>query len=218
VTRLGRSLWPFHAHSFFETIGETPDLYGPFWVCATLVFAIGVTSNLASWVATPDGSESDWHYDFSLMTQAASVVVGFAVVVPVALWLTLRHFAVPLRFSRLACLYGYSITAYLPAAVRAFAYSARCITDVSAFAVAGGCLGVLLIQVLCTTPSAALDWLAVSIAMALSSCQLLVNVYPALNEHAPASSKVLALFTAGESAVLQTVHHIECVPSLALAH
>ena len=42
-----------------------------------------------------------------------------------------------------------------------------------------------------------MDWLATSIAMALSACLLLVNVYPALNEHAPASSKVLAAALAG---------------------
>jgi hypothetical protein len=52
-------------------------------------------------------------------------------------------------------------------------------------------------QVLCTTPSTALDWVAVIIATTASSCLLLVNVYPAINEHAAASSKLLALFLIG---------------------
>ena len=41
------------------------DLYGPFWVCATLVVAIAVSGNLAAYMHSPgmvDGVR--WHYDF----------------------------------------------------------------------------------------------------------------------------------------------------------
>lgn len=167
VLRLRRAAWPFFSQSFFETIGDNPDLYGPVWICTTLVFVIGVASNLSSWVALPTGKEGTWTYDFSLVTQAASVVLGFAVVVPILIWGVLLHFNVPMKFVKLACLYGYSVVTFLPAAV------------------------------LCTTPSAALDWLVVAIAMGLSSALLVANVYPALNEHAAASSKLLAAFLAG---------------------
>ena len=52
-------------------------------------------------------------------------------------------------------------------------------------------------QVLCTTPSAVVDWLAITLAMSLSSCLLLVNVYPVVSEHAVASSKLLAIALVG---------------------
>ncbi len=55
VLRLRRAAWPFFSQSFFETIGDNPDLYGPVWICTTLVFVIGVASNLSSWVALPTG-------------------------------------------------------------------------------------------------------------------------------------------------------------------
>ena len=63
--------------------------------------------------------EGTWTYDFSLVTQAASVVLGFAVVVPILIWGILLHFNVPMKFVKLACLYGYSVVTFLPAAVGA---------------------------------------------------------------------------------------------------
>ena len=35
-------------HVCFLRQGKS-DLYGPFWVCATLVFVVAVTANIASW-------------------------------------------------------------------------------------------------------------------------------------------------------------------------
>ena len=55
--RLRVSFWPFTAHSFFETIAEAPDMYGPLWISATLVFVIGVASNMSSWVAFAEDEE-----------------------------------------------------------------------------------------------------------------------------------------------------------------
>ena len=62
--------------------------------------------------------EATWHYDFTLMTLAASVVFCFVFFVPLIIWAVLRHFGVPIKLAKLACLYGYSLTAFLPAAVR----------------------------------------------------------------------------------------------------
>ena len=59
LLRLRCSIWPFFTHSFFETIGEAPDMYGPFWICATLVFVIGVAANLNTWIRIPDGEVTD---------------------------------------------------------------------------------------------------------------------------------------------------------------
>ena len=51
TARLRRALTPHVAtSSFLESLDGKPDLYGPFWVCATLVFVVGVTSNIATWM------------------------------------------------------------------------------------------------------------------------------------------------------------------------
>jgi protein YIPF1/2 len=50
VARLRAACVPFGPVKFTETTGANPDIYGPFWLCATLVFVIGVTSNMASWL------------------------------------------------------------------------------------------------------------------------------------------------------------------------
>ena len=62
---------------------------------------------------------STWKYDFSLMTQAASVVFGYVVFGPVLLWFALKYSAVPQPLLKLMCLYGYSLTIFVPSAVSA---------------------------------------------------------------------------------------------------
>jgi protein YIPF1/2 len=46
--------------TFLNLIGDTPDLYGPFWIAATLIFSISVTSNLAR------SLENGYDYDFEV--------------------------------------------------------------------------------------------------------------------------------------------------------
>ena len=53
LSRLATALLPFKGTSFFELIGENADLYGPAWIAATLVFVIGASANLHSWLETP---------------------------------------------------------------------------------------------------------------------------------------------------------------------
>lgn len=38
-------------NSFRDVVAGNPDLYGPFWICATLIFTIAVTSNLSSYLS-----------------------------------------------------------------------------------------------------------------------------------------------------------------------
>ena len=53
VSRLKAACVPFKSRPFLEVAGRNPDLYGPFWLAATLVFVIGVTSNMAGWMGVP---------------------------------------------------------------------------------------------------------------------------------------------------------------------
>ena len=70
LNRVKGSLLPRPRGAFFELIAANPDLYGPFWVATTLIFAMAITGNLASYLAfvptTNDaGKTTRWQYDFS---------------------------------------------------------------------------------------------------------------------------------------------------------
>lgn len=163
TSRVLRSCYPFTEHSFFEVVGDKPDLYGPFWICSTLVFVLAVSSNVASWLNASKDASVKWHYDFTLMTGAAGTIFGFASIVPLMLWILMKYLAVPLSLTKLLCLYGYSIVLFIPAAL------------------------------LCLTPSAVVDWIAIVLAASASAGLLLVNSYPLVAEHAGPSAKRVAL-------------------------
>jgi hypothetical protein len=55
VQRLALAVNPLSQVAFLST--GNPDLYGPVWVSATLVFVIGACSNFASWYASSDAHE-----------------------------------------------------------------------------------------------------------------------------------------------------------------
>ncbi|GBN98793.1 hypothetical protein AVEN_208826-1 [Araneus ventricosus] len=41
-----------------------PDLYGPFWIAATLVFSTAICANIANYLTTEGRSAHNWSYDF----------------------------------------------------------------------------------------------------------------------------------------------------------
>ena len=51
VARLRKAVTPVAGeNSLLAEVHAKPDLYGPFWVCTTLIFVIGASANFASWV------------------------------------------------------------------------------------------------------------------------------------------------------------------------
>jgi len=120
VARLRLALYPFVATPFLSVAGANPDMYGPLWVCATLVFVIGASSNLASWVLfKPDAAISLWSYDFTKVVEAMFTVYGWALGAPFVLYAVLSYIGVQtLGLVMLLCVYGYSCAAFIPAAVR----------------------------------------------------------------------------------------------------
>ena len=63
------SMVPLPGKSFLQHhIRPKPDLYGPFWVCVTLVFSIAISGNMASYLQKSFEADEDhpikWHYDF----------------------------------------------------------------------------------------------------------------------------------------------------------
>ena len=63
------SMVPMPGKSFLQhQVRPRPDLYGPFWVCVTLVFSIAISGNVAEYFQksfeTQEGTNFKWHYDF----------------------------------------------------------------------------------------------------------------------------------------------------------
>ena len=61
------SMVPVPGRSFLQHhIRPRPDLYGPFWVCVTLVFSIAISGNFADFLQKSVDPEQEvkWHYDF----------------------------------------------------------------------------------------------------------------------------------------------------------
>lgn len=150
-----------------------PDLYGPMWICATLVFLIGAMANLGSWAtfspsASATDSSSPWKYDFSLVTQAFFLVFGSVVVVPSAAWAVLRYHGAPaVTLVTLVCLWGYSLVHYIPATL------------------------------LCAVPSVSLRWVAALFASVGAALFLVRAIVPLVRETnafiAPVTGTVVAL-------------------------
>jgi hypothetical protein len=70
------------------------------------------------WVSLLTGRE----YDFQSVLTASSVVYGFAAGAPLGIWFALRQLTgLKVAIITTVCLYGYSLTVFIPAVVRCFA-------------------------------------------------------------------------------------------------
>ncbi|ODQ65200.1 Yip1-domain-containing protein [Nadsonia fulvescens var. elongata DSM 6958] len=102
-----------------------PDLYGPLWISATLVFILFFSSTLLNLIQA--GGQGSFVYDFSLLTAAAAIIYGYTIVVPIGLWLLLAYYlgihglrvdGDPRSHIRglwgLVCIYGYAAATWIP--------------------------------------------------------------------------------------------------------
>ncbi|XP_066598194.1 protein YIPF1 [Prorops nasuta] len=130
VQRIRRSMIPHGTDNYLIThIRPNPDLYGPFWICVTLIFAIAINGNMANYFQTAHTSKYHWKYDFHVVTYAATAIFLYAWLLPIALWGAL-HWTISQRNTEeelieaftppglleLLCLYGYSLAIYIPVA------------------------------------------------------------------------------------------------------
>lgn len=124
LERIKGSVTPLPGKNFVrQRLRNNPDLYGPFWICATLALALALSGNLAH--LTEKRAAPDYRYSPRLhnVTIAATLIYCYAWLVPLALWGFLRwrqSRGVPAgTYSLLEtlCVYGYSLSAYVPTAV-----------------------------------------------------------------------------------------------------
>lgn len=130
LERLKRSMVPHGSDNYLIShIRPNPDLYGPFWICVTLVFSIAISGNMANYLQTASSAKYHWKYDFHVVSYAATCIFLYAWLLPLALWGALKwtyssrsteeelieSYAAP-GLLELLCLYGYSLSIYVPVA------------------------------------------------------------------------------------------------------
>eukprot|EP01006_Ploeotia_vitrea_P060866 TRINITY_DN76746_c0_g1_i1.p1 TRINITY_DN76746_c0_g1~~TRINITY_DN76746_c0_g1_i1.p1 ORF type:complete len:369 (-),score=47.68 TRINITY_DN76746_c0_g1_i1:77-1183(-) len=129
------------------------DLYGPFWICATLWIVLAVVANIARTqicdetdpsIKLDKSCEDSW---FSVFGVAGGVIYGYGLFVPLALWLIMKWKDVPVGLVDTICLYGYAFTPFCVAAV------------------------------LCLIPSAAVQWIVSFAACVLSMLYIVANLF-----------------------------------------
>ncbi|KAK1260491.1 hypothetical protein QJS04_geneDACA023027 [Acorus gramineus] len=113
LERIKDSLLPFKG-SFTEKTADNPDLYGPFWICTTLIFVAAAIGTFVTYVAHRLQMK-DWNYDINLVTSSAGLFYGYVIIVPLGLYLLLKYFSAPSGLVQLWCLYGYSLFVFIPA-------------------------------------------------------------------------------------------------------
>ncbi|RXH82296.1 hypothetical protein DVH24_036637 [Malus domestica] len=113
LERIKDSLLPFSG-AFNEKTSNSPDLYGPFWICTTLIFVAAAIGTFVTYVAHKVKSK-DWEYDINVVQWSAGLFYGYVTIVPLVLYVILKYFSAPSGLVQLFCLYGYSLFVFIPA-------------------------------------------------------------------------------------------------------
>ncbi|CAN8317369.1 unnamed protein product [Cochlearia groenlandica] len=114
VNRLMSSLYPTSG-DFFNKIDANPDMYGLVWICTTLVFVLASLGNCATYLVKKRADkDAPWVFDVNYINLAASIIYGYAILVPLAFYFTLRYMGSKADLLRFWCLWGYSLFVFVP--------------------------------------------------------------------------------------------------------
>ncbi|XP_075403245.1 protein YIPF2 [Tenrec ecaudatus] len=159
LDRIKGSLLPWPGTSFVRhRLRSRPDLYGPFWICATLAFVLAITGNLTLVLAQWRDPSIHYSPQFHKVTVASITIYCYTGLVPLALWGFLqwrrgiRERVGPYTFLETVCIYGYSLFVFIPTVV------------------------------LWLIPVPWLQWLFGALALALSASCLVFTLWPVVRE------------------------------------
>ncbi|XP_066252072.1 protein YIPF1 [Euwallacea similis] len=128
LERIFASVTPKWDNSLKHHLRAKPDLYGPFWICVTLIFTIAISGNVANYLQHAS-TKYHWKYDFHLVSYAATTICLYVTLIPLVLYGVLRYTSITSDIEELEqdnitpgaleliCIYGYSLFIYIPAAV-----------------------------------------------------------------------------------------------------
>lgn len=103
--------------SFGTAPTESADFYGPLWILATLVALLPAAGDLGRYLEMLLAEEKagGWSYDEAKLGQAASLLFGYILIVPLLMWGVLKWFGADMRLADIICTYGYSFFVLVPA-------------------------------------------------------------------------------------------------------
>lgn len=153
--RIKGSVLPRPSSEFTRNyIGGHPDLYGPFWICATLVMTIAICGNLTTLLNRLDDQSYHYSPEFRRLVVAIVIVYGYASILP--LLVKGAFFFAKLESSSgyldILCLYGYSMFVYIPL-----------------------CLLLLI-------PNCTVEWILVAVAALISGAVIAISLWPLMRE------------------------------------
>ncbi|XP_057288907.1 protein YIPF1 isoform X2 [Pezoporus wallicus] len=184
LDRIKGSVFPVPGKNFVRLyIRSNPDLYGPFWICATLVFTIAVSGNLSNFFIHL--GKPTYHYvpQFRKVSIAATAIYAYAWLVPLALWgfLMWRNSKVmnivSYSFLEIVCVYGYSLFVYIPTAI------------------------------LWIIPQKVVRWVLMIFSLCLSGSVLVMTFWPAVRD----DNRRIALATVGTVVLLHALLAVGCL-------
>ena len=82
------------------------DFYGPFWIMATMVFALAVSQNTYSYLTRPQ--DAPFEYTIGYVPNAFMIVYIFGILMPIIFNLIIRAFGGYMEYFRVISIYGYS--------------------------------------------------------------------------------------------------------------
>ncbi|KAK9453166.1 hypothetical protein V1511DRAFT_535838 [Dipodascopsis uninucleata] len=158
--------------SFVETVGDNPDLYGPFWIASTVILVLFFSSTVAGAIAS-HLSGVRYEYNFGLLSAATGLMYGYTFIVPIALWAALKYYKSDhARLLECMTLYGYANTIWVPVALVS-------ISPIEIFNL--------------PTVSNVVRWISAGIGYAVSTTFLIRNLFPVLNSIEAKTSKILLI-------------------------
>uniref|UniRef100_A0A1A8LGX6 Protein YIPF n=2 Tax=Nothobranchius pienaari TaxID=704102 RepID=A0A1A8LGX6_9TELE len=159
LDRVKGSVMPLPGRNFIKHyLRSNPDLYGPFWICVTLVFSVAISGNLSTFFSQMGNSSYHYRPQFHRVTIAAVVIFMYAWLVPIGLWafLTWRQGTErqigAYSFLETVCVYGYSLFIFIPTSI------------------------------LWTIPFEWLQWTLIVVAMVISGSVLVLTFWPVVRD------------------------------------
>ena len=89
IQRVACAVMPWKK-DFFILIKDKPDLYGPWWICITIVVMIAVSGNLYRYFAINDTLL--FHYKFDFLPTAFVSIIAYQIVNPLILYYLFKVF------------------------------------------------------------------------------------------------------------------------------
>lgn len=92
VERIKGALIPTFGVNYLQRyIRAKPDVYGPFWICLTLVFSIAISGNVANYIQVAANHNYHWKYNFHAVSSAATAIFAYAWLLPLILWAFVKY-------------------------------------------------------------------------------------------------------------------------------